>query len=37
MSRSEFNTTTIELIDIPMAAAQGGTQPIAASGMAVRL
>ena len=35
--RNEFKTTTIELKDMPMAAIQGGTQPSAARGMAVRL
>ena len=37
MRRTEFNTTRIELKDMPMAAAQGGTQPSAARGIAIRL
>lgn len=35
--RREFNTTSSELADIPIAASQGGTHPIAASGIALRL
>jgi hypothetical protein len=35
--RREFPTTSSELIDMPMAAAQGGTRPQAASGMAQKL
>jgi hypothetical protein len=35
--RREFSTTRIELVDMPMAASHGGTNPKAASGMAVRL
>ena len=36
-SRNAFNTTIIELNDIPIAAIQGATQPIAAMGMAIIL
>ena len=32
-NRSELATTSNELSDMPIAAAQGGTKPMAASGM----
>jgi hypothetical protein len=35
--RKAFNTTNNELNDIPMAAPQGGIQPAAANGTAIRL
>ena len=37
IKRSELSTTRMELVDMPMAAAHGGTKPRAASGMAARL
>lgn len=36
-SRAEFKTTASELNDIPSAAIQGATSPVAAAGMASRL
>jgi hypothetical protein len=37
IKRSEFSTTRMELVDMPMAAAHGGMKPKAASGIAARL